>query len=200
MFYLVTGGVSMLFINSILIFIYLAFYILIVYPKKQYIQSMLAKMICMTIGMTSSLLIGLMAGVVLQGNFAISTIVAIVISFVIAFLIGSPFGSMASMEALCSSLMGAMMGAMVGEMLPSEGVNVLLFFMDSIFIVSMAYVFILIKKEEQKSNTLAPKRNPSFSVIFTIIIPILIIGAIHFIDNKGLQNQSEKIDHSQMHH
>jgi phosphoglycerol transferase MdoB-like AlkP superfamily enzyme len=200
MFCLEKGCDGMLIVSSILLLFYLAYYILYVYPKKQRIQAMMAKMMCMTLGMTSSLLIGVIVGVAFQGEFAFSTILSIFISFVIALVISSPFGVMASMEALCSSLMGGMMGAMTGEMLSGQDMKLLLFFMDSIFILSMAFVFLLIKREERKNDVKSSKRNPSFSIIFTIIIPIVIIGAINLIDYTDQKSKDEEIDHSHMHH
>ncbi len=190
----------MILISSLVV-AYLTFYILVVYPKKQYITKMTSKMTGMILGMTSSTLIGLIMGILLQGNFAKSTILAIIISFVFALLIARPFGSMASTEALCSSLMGGMMGAMVGEMLPSQDINLMLFFIDTIFIVSMAYMLMVMKIEEIKQVKIPQKKSsPSFSFILSILIPILIVGVCNFIDQTPQQIQNEKVNQDHMHH
>ncbi|MFV2048325.1 hypothetical protein ACEWK1_13215 [Metabacillus sp. YM-086] len=191
----------MILISAALLVSYITFYILVVYPKKQYISKMTSKMISMTLGMTSSILIGLLIGILLQGNFAKSTILAIIISFIFALLIGKPFGNMASTEALCSSLMGGMMGAMLGEMLPSRDFHLMLFFIDSIYIVSMAYMLRVIKKEESdKMKEQHKKSIPSFSFALSIIIPILIVGIFNFMDQKTEQIQNDELDHDHMHH
>jgi len=162
---------------------------------------MTSKMTGMILGMTSSTLIGLILGILLQGNFAKSTVLAIIISFVYALLIARPFGSMATTDALCSSLMGGMMGAMVGEMLPSQDINLMLFFIDTIFIVSMAYMLMIIKKEEIAQIKMPPKKfSPSFSFVLSIIIPIFIVGVFNFIDQEPQQIQNEEVNHDHMHH
>lgn len=191
----------MMLISSALLVAYLTFYILIVYPKKQYITKMTSKMTGMILGMTSSTLIGLIMGILMQGNFARATIFAIIISFVFALLIARPFGHMASMEALCSSLMGGMMGAMLGEMLPSQDFHLTLFFFDTIFIVSMAYMLLLIKKEGFEQQKVPQKKTrPSFSFILSIIIPVLIIGVFNFIDQEPEPIQQDEVNHDHMHH
>ncbi|MED3729594.1 hypothetical protein [Priestia filamentosa] len=191
----------MILISSALLVAYLTFYILVVYPKKQYITKMTSKMTSMVLGMTSSILIGLILGILLQGDFAKSTISAIIISFIFALFIAKPFGYMASTEALCSSLMGGMMGAMLGEMLPSQDLNLMLFFIDTIYIVSMAYTLMLIKKEESKQVKMPLKKSsPSFSFILSIIIPVLIVGIFNFIDQEQQPIQQDEMNHDHMHH
>jgi phosphoglycerol transferase MdoB-like AlkP superfamily enzyme len=191
----------MILISTALLVAYLTFYILVVYPKKQYIAKMTSKMICMTLGMTSSILIGLILGIILQGHFAKSTILAIIISFVFSLLIARPFGSMATTEALCSSLMGGMMGAMLGEMLPSQDFHLMLFFIDTIYIVSMAYMLMLIKKEEFEQMKIPQKKSsPSFSLVLSIIIPVLILGIFNFIDQEQQPIQHDEVRHDHIHH
>ncbi|PMC37879.1 hypothetical protein CJ195_09735 [Bacillus sp. UMB0899] len=191
----------MILISSALLVAYLTFYILIVYPKKQNITKMTSKMTGMILGMTSSTLIGLIMGILMQGNFARATILAIIISFVFALLIARPFGHMASTEALCSSLMGGMMGAMLGEMLPSQDFSLTLFFFDTIYIVSMAYMLLLIKKEGFEQRKVPQKKTrPSFSFILSIIIPVLIVGVFNFIDQKAEPIQKDEVNHDHRHH
>lgn len=191
----------MILISAALLVAYLTFYILVVYPKKQNITKMTSKMTGMILGMTSSTLIGLILGILLQGNFAKSTILAIIISFIFALIIARPFGHMASIEALCSSLMGGMMGAMVGEMLPSQDFHLMLFFLDTIYIVSMAYMMMLIKKEEFEQIKMPQKKaSPSFSFILSIVIPVLIVGIFNFIDQEQQPMQNDEVNHDHMHH
>ncbi|MFS0881178.1 hypothetical protein [Metabacillus niabensis] len=191
----------MILISSALLVAYLTFYMFVVYPKKQYITKMMSKMTSMVLGMSSSTLIGLILGILLQGNFAKSTILAIIISFVFALLITRPFGHMASIEALCSSLMGGMMGAMLGEMLPSQDSHLMLFFIDTIYIVSMAYMLMLIKKEEIEQIKIPQKKSsPSFSFILSILIPVLIVGIFNFMAQEKQPIQNDEVNHEHMHH
>lgn len=152
-------------------------------------------MCSMILVMTTTLLIGLILGFILQGNFALSTIGSILVGFIAASIISGPFQSSVKLEALCSSVMGSMMGAMVGEMTVASDINILLLFMDSLFIVSMAYMMMMFKKDIVEKVGVGKRRNPVISILFSSVLPIVILGIFNFWGTNISPTNSEQVDH-----
>lgn len=184
----------MIIISSLLFIAYLTIYAGLIYSNKQHLHLINGKMCSMVLVMTSTLLAGLMIGFLLQGSFALATMGSIVVGFAIATVISAPFSSSVKIEALCSSVMGAMMGAMAGEMTAGSDINLFLLFMDSLYMISMAYMLTMFKNKMVEEGGRGQRRNPALSLMVSAILPVVLIGMVNFLgtsespDNDGQMN------------
>lgn len=172
--------------------------------NNEKLTDMTGMIIVMSSGMMTSLVIGLISGIIYKNDLTTSTIVAIVISLLFGYFLGKRLGLVVIMEGMASSLMGSMMGAMLGEMLPPEKFQIMLAFMDGLYIIVVYLIFLLISNISRKSSDQALSINHAYTSIFIMVILIAIVLMTTFyeinypekqINDRPVENQINEHNH-----
>ncbi|SES18966.1 hypothetical protein [Psychrobacillus sp. OK032] len=195
----------MLLILSILIVLgYTTFLIFKISFNTEKLAGMTAMIIVMSLGMMSSLVIGLISGIIYKNDLTSSTILAIVLSLFVGYFLGKGLGLVVIIEGMAASLMGSMMGAMLGEMLPSENFQIMLAFMDALYIIVVYLILLQIRDILRKSSDKAPTINHTYTSIFIMVILIAIVLFTTFyevnhtekqINDRPVENQLNEHNH-----
>ncbi|WP_088072872.1 hypothetical protein [Gottfriedia luciferensis] len=140
--------------SSIVLYLLLSSYVIIISNrKKEKLSCTVGKMISMTNAMMTSVTIGTICGIILRDtDLAIPTIISISIGIFCGILTGKPFSLMATLEGITAGIMGGMMGAMLGLMLQQTYLNILIYFLDVIFVLVMILLIKVIDQEVYKYN------------------------------------------------
>lgn len=147
-----TVGVSckpMVIILSIsLIALLTTYVILVTYRNKSYFNNMVGMMISMTNSMMASVSMGTIFGIVLRDkDLSISTILSITIGLLVGLITGGPLSYIAILDGVLAGVMGGMMGAMLGIMLQESYSNLMISFIDLVFIIVIGILLRFIKDE-----------------------------------------------------
>jgi plastocyanin len=136
---------------------------------------MTGMMISMTNSMMTSIAIGtILATLILNKDLTIPTIVAVLIGMIVGYLNGRPVSLIASLDGLTAGIMGGMMGSMLGVMLQPTSINLMIYFID--------IVFVLVIK----------KKKPLVATPFVLIALLLIMGVFVFKKEPIFTNASEQ--------
>ncbi|MGG0664993.1 hypothetical protein ABE042_12880 [Viridibacillus arvi] len=190
----------MLLIISILIVLgYTSCMIFIISFNKAKLTGMIGMIIVMSLGMVSSLVIGLILGIVYKNDLTSSTILAMVLSLIVGYFLGKRLGLLVIIEGMASSLMGSMMGAMLGAMLPSENFQIMLAFMDVLYIIVVSLILLLISNILRKSSDKEPTFNHSYTSIFIMVILTGIVLITTYYEGNYVEKQiNDRPDENQM--
>ncbi|MEW9668068.1 cupredoxin domain-containing protein [Ammoniphilus sp. 3BR4] len=187
----------MLFMTSIaLVVLFTSYCIYYTYKRREQLNCMSGMMISMTIGMMSSISLGAILGVLLNRDLTFTTIIAVTSGMVAGYLTGRPITLMAAMDGIMAGVMGGMMGAMLGVMLLPNSSNLMILFVDLIFVVIMFLLLQLIDEESGASKKeVEPVRkpliaNPIFLVAIFAFIGVMAWGKYGQVEdtNSGQQN------------
>jgi hypothetical protein len=171
-------------LSIIIVLSFTVFSVFYTYKRKEKLTCMAAMMIAMTAGMMSSLALGVMLGVILNHDLTTSTIIAILVGMAVGYIIGKPVSLMAALDGMMAGIMGGMMGAMLGVMLVVSDIMVL--FIDIIFIFVMCILIQLIDEETGKSKTTNEGVNkPFFGNALTLVLGVVLVGVLLFFQSQG---------------
>lgn len=145
------------------------------YKRREQLTCMAGMMIAMTTGMMSSVTLGTILGVLLNHDLTFSTIMAVIVGMVAGYLTGKPITLMAAMDGLMSGVMGGMMGAMLGVMLLPNSSNLMILFVDFIFVIIM---FLLLKLIDEESAAVKKENEPTRKPLITN--PIFLVAVLAF--------------------
>ena len=139
---------------SIVLTVLLSSYVIkIANSKKEKLSCTTGKMISMTNSMMTSLTIGTICGILLRDtDLTIPTIISMTIGIITGYLTGKPLSLMAVLEGLTAGIMGGMMGAMLGIMLQETYLNLLIYFIDVVFVLVTILLIKVIDQETSKFN------------------------------------------------
>ncbi|WP_129728321.1 hypothetical protein [Ectobacillus funiculus] len=180
----------MLLIISILIVLgYTAYLICKIYFNTDKLIGTTGMIIVMSLGMVSSLVIGLISGIVYNNNLTTSTMIAIISSLIVGYFLGNKLGLLVTIEGMAASLMGSMMGAMLGVMLPSGKYQIMLVFMDFLYIIVASLIFLLISNIVRKSSDKAPTIINSYTLISIMVILSVIVLIAAFYNGNYFKKQ-----------
>ncbi|WP_342045107.1 hypothetical protein [Bacillus sp. OTU530] len=180
----------MLLIISILIVLgYTAYLICKIYFNTDKLTGTTGMIIVMSLGMVSSLVIGLISGIVYNNNLTTSTMIAVISSLIVGYFLGNKLGLLVTIEGMAASLMGSMMGAMLGVMLPSGKYQIMLVFMDFLYIIVASLIFLLISNIVRKSSDKAPTIINSYTLISMMVILSVIVLIAAFYNGNYFKKQ-----------
>ncbi|WP_191567210.1 hypothetical protein [Metabacillus idriensis] len=189
----------LLTISTLLVLIYTSVCLLKVYLNRKTLVNMTGMMAVMIIGMASSTALGLIAGIVFKGDLTLSTITAMSFALIIGFLAGKPISLLAMAEGIAAGIMGGMMGAMLGEMLPLNNFNLMLVFIDILFIISALFISHFINSELKKDQENSVSYPLSYPWIITSILSAIIIFTFAHLETKSVESNNQ-VDEIQEHH
>ncbi|MGG0288825.1 hypothetical protein ABEY41_27885 [Peribacillus butanolivorans] len=189
----------LLMISTLLVLIYTSACLLKVYRNRKILVNMTGMMVAMIMGMASSTAIGLISGVIFKGDLTLSTIVAMSFSIIVGILVGKPIGLLAMVEGIAAGIMGGMMGAMLGEMLPLNNFNLMLVFIDILFIISAMFIIHFINVELKKNQENLVSYPRSFPWIVISILSAIIIFTCAHLDTKSVDSYNQ-VDETHEHH
>lgn len=188
------GGLWMLLMISILIVLGCTIFLIFkISFNNNKLTGMTGMIIVMSLGMMTSLVIGLISGIVYKNDLTSSTIVAILISLIVGYFLGKRLGLVVIIEGMASSLMGSMMGAMLGEMLPSGNSQIMLAFMDVLYIIVIYLIFLLINNILRKGSV-----NLTYTSLFimALLIAIVLIRRISILKRDCLWKFVESLHYN----
>ncbi|PFH92677.1 hypothetical protein [Bacillus sp. AFS088145] len=148
---------------SIVLTVLLSSYVIIIANrKKEKLSCTSGKMISMTNSMMTSVTIGTIFGILFRNtDLTIPTIISMTAGILIGYLTGKPLSLMAVLEGITAGIMGGMMGAMLGIMLQETYLNILIYFIDVVFVLVTILLIKVIDQEVSKFN----KNEKSFQSI-----------------------------------
>jgi hypothetical protein len=180
----------MLLYVSITMIVLLASYIIYyTFRNKQRLTCMAGMMIAMTNSMMVSISLGAILGTFIQDkDLTIPTIASVSIGMVVGYLTGRPISLMASIDGLTAGVMGGMMGSMLGVMLQPKSIDILVYFIDIVFVLVIVLLISMIDEETktQKQDTLA--RKPLIVNPFILVAMLAFMGFLVF--GKGMTYQN----------
>lgn len=154
---------------------------------------MAGMMISMTNSMMASVSIGTIIGTYIQSkDLTIPIIASVSIGMIIGYLTGKPVSLMASIDGLTAGVMGGMMGSMLGVMLQPKSVDLMIYFIDVIFVLIMLLLLRLIEEESRQDKQGNPLfRKPLIANPIFLIAAVVLLGTLVF--GKGLLFPSKTV-------
>lgn len=188
----------LLTISTLLVLMYTGVSIVKIYHYRKNLGNMTGMTIAMILVMFSSLTVGLIVGIAFTNDLTVSTIIAMIFGIIVGTLAGKPISHIVMLEGIGAGGMGGMMGAMLGDMLPLNNFNLMLLFMDLLFIISVLLINYVINLELYKDKNLV------FNVryypwVITSIISAIIIFAFAHLDTISETNNQVDENHHQHH-
>ncbi|MEK8130567.1 cupredoxin domain-containing protein [Paenibacillus filicis] len=154
------------------------------YKQKEKLSCMAGMMIAMTVGMMSSLALGVLLGVALNHDLTLSTILSILFGMGVGYLTGKPVSLMAALDGMMAGVMGGMMGAMLGVMLVVSDVMVI--FVDVIFIFIMSVLIQLIEQESGKTKEARQAVGKRFvGSLSALILGMVLVAVLLVVQYQG---------------
>lgn len=148
---------------------------------------MAGMMIAMTNSMMVSISLGAILGTFIQDkDLTIPTITSVFIGIVVGYLTGRPVSLMASIDGLTAGIMGGMMGSMLGVMLQPKSIDIMIYFIDVVFVLVMVLLIRLIDDEIKTNKQETYNKKPLIANPIILIALLSFMGVLVF--EKGLFN------------
>jgi plastocyanin domain-containing protein len=111
---------------------------------------------------------------------------------IVGYLTGRAISLMASIDGLTAGIMGGMMGSMLGVMLQPKSIDVMIYFIDVVFVLVIVLLIGMIDEETktQKQETLVRKplvANPFILVALLAFMGVLVFGKGTLFSNNSNQ-------------
>jgi ribose/xylose/arabinose/galactoside ABC-type transport system permease subunit len=130
--------------------------IIVVYTTHMYrkqISSMAGMIINMTNSMMASIALGSILGIYAKDmDLTSPIIISVSFGMIVGFITGRPISLLASLEGIMAGVMGGMMGAMLGVMLQPNSAQMMVAFLDLIYILVTALLLRVIDQEIKIRN------------------------------------------------
>lgn len=184
----------MLLSISIALIVLLSSYVVYhTFRNKHRLTSMVGMMISMTNSMMTSIAIGTILGTLIQNkDLTIPTIVAVSIGMLVGYITGRSVSLMASLEGLTAGVMGGMMGAMLGVMLQPKSLNLMIYFIDIVFVLIIIILIRLIDEETKKDKQETLNKKPLVANPIVLIVLLIFMGVFVFAKDPIFSNASEQ--------
>lgn len=178
---------------------------------KDKLTCMAGMMIAMTSGMMSSLVLGTVIGTMADGKLFLPTVIGVIAGMAIGYFTGKPITFMAGFDGLMAGIMGGMMGAMLGVMVNIQNPEMMILFMDVIFVIVMLLLVKLIReeagvilmkpKETQGNKNIVKNNNPNnksgnSKMIYAAIFGLILLFGIYKISGNLSANTTTSIARS----
>lgn len=191
----------MLLYVSITLIVLLASYVsYYTFRNKQRLTCMAGMMIAMTNSMMVSISLGAILGTFIQNkDLTIPTIASVSIGMIVGYLTGRPVSLMASIDGLTAGIMGGMMGSMLGVMLQPKSIDVMIYFIDVVFVLVMVLLIGMIDEETKtkKQETFIRKpliANPFVLIALLVFMGVFVFGKSTLFPSNGNQVSAEPND------
>lgn len=177
----------LLYVSVVIVLLLASYCVYYSYQRREKLTCMAGMMIAMTTGMMTSISLGVVLGLYLNHDLTYSTILSVFVGMVAGYLTGKPVSLMAAMDGLMAGIMGGMMGAMLGVMLLPSNSNIMVLFVDILFVVVMLLLLKLIDEEsgDTKTKEKPMKKsliaNPIFMVALFALMGMLVFGKTAFL-------------------
>ncbi|WP_458411808.1 cupredoxin domain-containing protein [Schinkia sp. CFF1] len=174
----------MLLYTSLAIIILLTSYVMyFTFQRRHKLTCMTGMMIAMTNSMMLSISLGAILGTFIENkDLTIPTITSVLLGMAIGYGTGRSVSLMAALDGLTAGIMGGMMGSMLGVMLQPKSVDLMIYFIDVIFLLVIFILLQLIDEEskvENKEKSISRKplvANPIFLIVLLIFMGTLAFG------------------------
>ncbi|NWQ43247.1 cupredoxin domain-containing protein [Bacillus sp. EB106-08-02-XG196] len=172
----------MLLIGSIgMVFLLSSYIIYYTFRNKNRLSCMAGMMISMTNSMMVSIAIGSILGILIQNkDLTIPTIISVSLGMIVGYMTGRPVSLMASIDGLTAGIMGGMMGSMLGVMLQPKSIDVMIYFIDIVFVAVMVLLIRLIDEETNTKNQESISKKPLVANPFVLVIILIFMGVLLF--------------------
>lgn len=172
-----------LYASMTLILLLTSYVVYFTYQRRNKLTCMTGMMISMTNAMMISISLGAILGTFIETkDLTIPTIVSVLTGMLAGYITGRPVSLMAAIDGLTAGIMGGMMGSMLGVMLQPTQVDLMIYFIDVIFILVMVLLLRLIEeesREEKQEKSLFRKpfvTNPIFLIAVVALLGTLVFG------------------------
>jgi hypothetical protein len=159
----------LLCVSIMFIFLITSLVVYYTYIKRKCLRPMAVMIISMTSSMMTSIALGTILGIfILEKDLTLPTIIAVSMGMFIGYFTGRPISLLASLEGISAGVMGGMMGAMLGVMVPPHHTEIIICFIDVVYLLVYIVLFRVIAEETNSSKTV--------SKLLTFIFVLLLIG------------------------
>lgn len=160
---------------------------------------MAGMMISMTNSMMVSIAIGSTLGILIQNkDLTIPTIISVSLGMIVGYMTGRPVSLMASIDGLTAGIMGGMMGSMLGVMLQPKSIDVMIYFINIVFVAVMVLLIRLIDEETKTKNQESISKKPLVANPFVLVIILIFMGVLLFgkgaFYSDGSQQASNEVE------
>jgi uncharacterized membrane protein YfcA len=177
----------MLIYTSITLIILLTSYVVyFTYQRRHKLTCMTGMMIAMTNSMMLSISLGGILGTFIENkDITIPTICSVLLGMVVGYLTGRSVSLMAALDGLTAGIMGGMMGSMLGVMLQPASLDLMIYFIDIIFVLVMVFLLRLIDEESKEKNSEKSQyRKPLIANPIVLVAILAFMGTL--VVGKGL--------------
>lgn len=162
------------------------------FRNRQKLTCMAGMMIAMTNSMMASIALGAILGTFIQDkDLTIPTIASVSTGMVVGYLTGRPVSLMASIDGLTAGIMGGMMGSMLGVMLQPKSIDVMIYFIDVVFVVVIVLLISMIDEETKAQKPETTVRKPLIANPFVLVALLVFMGVLVFGKGMLYQNGSQ---------
>ena len=135
-----------------LIFLITCIVVYYTYLKRKYLSSMTGMIVSMTNSLMTGMALGTFLGIFIPDkDLTLPTIIAVSIGMIVGYVTGRPISLIASLDGITAGIMGGMMGTMLGIMLQPKYTQIMIFFIDVIYIL-VTVVLLRVIDQETKTN------------------------------------------------
>ncbi len=174
----------LLAVSMTLIVLLSSYVVYYTYKNKDRLTCMAGMMISMTNSMMASIAIGSILGTFIQDkDLTIPTIISVTLGMTVGYITGKPVSLMASVDGLTAGIMGGMMGSMLGVMLQPKSINVMIYFIDIVFVAVIILLIRLIDEESKTSKNESSNRKPLVTNPLVLFALLAFLGV--FVFGKG---------------
>lgn len=142
----------LLSISITLIFLITGIIVYYTYLKRKYLSPMTGMIVSMTNSTMTSMSFGTILGILIQDKgLTFPTMIAVSIGMIVGYITGKPISLIASLDGITAGIMGGMMGTMLGIMLQPNSTQIMIFFIDIIYIL-VTVLLLRVIDQDTKTN------------------------------------------------
>ena len=125
------------------------------YIRRKQLSTMTGMVVCMANSMLAGIVLGTVLGMTDHNrDLTLPTILAVSFGIIAGYLTGRPLSLVVSLEGMTAGMMGGMMGAMLGVMTQPSTSQLMLFFLDVIYLFVCIVLIRVIEEETFKKSRL----------------------------------------------
>lgn len=154
--YSVPGGCAMILWGSLIVTVFITGFVMFVsYNRRKQLSTMTGMIVCMANSMLAGIVLGTILGMADPSrDLTLPTILAVSFGMIAGYLTGRPISLVVSVEGMTAGIMGGMMGAMLGVMTQPSKSELILFFLDLVYLFVSIVLIRIIEEETFKKSRL----------------------------------------------
>ena len=167
----------LLCVSIMFIFLITSLVVYYTYTKRKRLSPMVAMIISMTNSMMTSVALGTFLGIfILEKDLTLPSIIAVSMGMFVGYITGRPVSLIASLEGMTAGVMGGMMGAMLGVMVPPDHIEIMICFIDVVYLLVNMVLFRVISEETNSSRFIS-----MFLHVFFVLVLIGFLVWLNFL-------------------